>query len=154
LNNRFLRIFAPVAVIALLAFAGIIDLSLLPWADPDFQATLATIAVYLIWTVLESETETDPSRITLYAILLVSVLDSFLLRLTAFSGLLILRWIGVLALALGSAMRISAVRSGNLGLLRHGRIGQGFGIALGLGSIAGTVLAVFPGIPSFLKEKA
>lgn len=140
-------------VITLLAFAGIIDLSLLPWSDPDFQATLATVGIYLLWTVLESGTETDSSRITLYAVLLVSVLDSFLLRLTAFSGLQILRWLGVLALTAGSALRIYAVHCGNNGFLRQGRIAQGFGIALGLGSIAGTVIAVFPGIPSFLKEK-
>ena len=151
MNNSVLRLLLPVVVIAALAFSGIIDLSLLPWENPDFQATLATVGIYMIWSVLESGTETDSSRITLYAVLLVSALDTFLLRLTAFSGLMYLRWAGVLLLTSGCIARLTALRGKNITFLRYGRIGQELGIALGLGSIAGTVIALFPGIPSSLR---
>jgi hypothetical protein len=141
----------PVAVIAGLAYFGIIDLSMLPTEDPDFQATLATISIYMLWSALESR-GTDSSRITLYAVLLVSAIDTFLLGLTDFPGLMYLRWTGVGLLAAGCVLRFLAQRTGNPVLLRSGRIGQELGVALGLGSFAGTVVAVFPGIPSSLKE--
>ncbi len=152
MNNRIVRILLPLAVVAGLAYFGFIDLSLLPLEDPDFQATLATVGIYMIWSVLESNRETDSSRITLYAVLLVSALDTFLLELTNFSGLMYLRWTGVSLLAVGCAARLAALRVSNLTILRYGRIGQELGVALGLGSIAGTVIAIFPGIPSSLKE--
>lgn len=152
MNSRITRILLPLAVIAGLAFFGIIDLSLLPMDDPDFQATLATIGIYMLWSVLESGRETNSSRITLYAVLLVSALDTFLLELTNFSGLMYLRWIGVALLTFGCTARLLALRSGKAMFLRYGRIGQELGIALGLGSIIGTVIAIFPGIQSSLKE--
>ena len=152
MNSRITRILLPLAVIAGLAFFGIIDLSLLPMDDPDFQATLATIGIYMIWSVLESGRETNSSRITLYAVLLVSALDTFLLELTNFSGLMYLRWTGVALLTTGCTARLLALRSGNAMFLRYGRVGQELGIALGLGSIIGTVIAIFPGIQSSLKE--
>ncbi|MCK5130916.1 MAG: hypothetical protein KAR40_02045 [Candidatus Sabulitectum sp.] len=154
MKNTIVRILLPLAVVAGLAYFGVIDLSLLPMEDPDFQATLATVGVYMIWSVLESGRETDSSRITLYAVLLVSALDTFLLGLTNFSGLMYLRWAGVLLLTSGCAARLLAIRSRNIIFLRYGRIAQSFGIALGLGSIAGMVIAIFPGIPSSLKEDA
>ncbi len=143
----------PLAVIAGLAFFGVIDLSLLPLEDPDFQATLATVGIYMIWSVLESGRQTNSSRITLYAVLLVSALDTFLLGLTNFSGLMYLRWAGVFLLASGCIARLLAIRGKNGLLLRYGRIGQELGIALGLGSVAGVVIAIFPGIPSSLREE-
>ncbi|MCP4646112.1 MAG: hypothetical protein GY852_00040, partial [bacterium] len=152
MSNSLVRILVPLLVIAGLAYSGIIDLSILPWENPDFQATLATVGIYMIWSIVENRAETNSSRITLYAVLLVSALDSFLLRLTAFSGLMFLRWVGVFLLTAGSAVRLVAGRTGNINFLRYGRIGQEFGVALGLGSIAGTVIALFPGIPSSLKE--
>jgi hypothetical protein len=153
-NATLSRILIPVAVIVLLNAAGIIDLSLLPWNDRDFQATLATVVIYLVWSVLESSTPTDGSRITLYAVLLVSVLDSFLLRLTAFSGFMAVRWAGVILLFAGCSMRLFATRRKGTGLAGYGRMGQMIGLALGLGSLAGTAVSLFPGIPSALKEKA
>jgi len=153
LNNRLVRILMPMAVIAGLAYFGVIDLSLLPMDDPNFQATLATIGIYMIWSVLESVRGTDSSRLTLYAVLLVSALDSFLLELTSFSGHMYLRWAGVALLFFGCLVRLLALKTGNTMLLRLGRIGQQLGVALGLGSIAGTVVAVFPGIPSSLREE-
>ncbi|MCK5785969.1 MAG: hypothetical protein KAH54_05350 [Candidatus Sabulitectum sp.] len=152
MNNRAVRILLPLAVIAGLAFFGVIDLSILPMEDPNFQVTLATIGIYMIWSVLESSTETNSSRITLYAVLLVSALDTFLLELTNFPGLMFLRWTGVFLLTSGCIARLLALRSENTKFLRYGRIGQELGIALGLGSVAGTVVAIFPGIPSSLKE--
>ncbi len=152
MNNRFLRILLPLAVIAGLAYFRLIDLSLFEMDDPNFQATLATVGIYMVWSVLEGSRDTDSSRITLYAVLLVSALDAFLLGITNFSGLMFLRWAGVMLLTFGCVARLMAVRRGNLLFLRYGRICQGFGIALGLGSIAGVVVAIFPGIPSSLKE--
>ena len=52
----------------------------------------------------------------------------------------------------GCTARLLALRSGNAMFLRYGRIGQELGIALGLGSVIGTVIAIFPGIQSSLKE--
>ena len=150
--NSIVRILVPLLVIVVLAVLGIIDLSILPMHDPDFQVTLATVAVYMVWSVFEDKTEANSSRITLYAILLVSALDSFLLNLTAFTNPVFIRWSGVLFLFAGCALRLIALRSKNLQFLRYGRILQGFGIATGLGSIAGVVIAIFPGIPSALKE--
>lgn len=154
MNSRIVRLLLPLAVIAGLAYFGLIDLSILPLEDPDFQASMATIGVYMIWSVLESGRQTDSSRITLYAVFLVSAIDVFLLELTNFSGLMYLRWAGVLLLTSGCAARLLAIRIKNTTFLRYGRMGQELGIALGLGSIAGTVIAVFPGIPSSLKEDA
>lgn len=154
MNSGFARILIPIAVIVVLNMAGIIDLSLLPWNQPDFQATLATVAVYLIWSVLESSTRADASRITLYAVLLVSVLDAFLLRITAFSGLMAIRWTGVAVLAAGCALRIASLKAeGSTSLSRSGRALQMVGLALGLGSLAGTAIALFPGIPSACRDK-
>jgi len=153
LNNRLVRILVPLAVIAGLAYFGIIDLSLLPMDDPNFQATLATVGIYMLWSILESVRDTDTSRITLYAVLLVSALDTFLLELTSFSGHMYIRWAGVLLLVSGCFVRLLALKTGNTMLLRLGRVGQDLGVALGLGSIAGTVVAVFPGIPSSLREE-
>ncbi len=152
MNNRIVRILLPLAAIAALSYFGLIDFSLLPLEDPDFQAILATVCVYLLWSVLESGRETDTSRITLYAIFLVSAIDALLLELTNFSGLMYLRWAGVALLTAGCIARLVALRSKNPTILRYGRISQGLGIALGLGSLAGTVIALFPGIPSAFKE--
>ncbi len=145
------RILIPIAVIIVLNMAGIIDLSLLPWETPDFQATLATVVVYLIWSVAESSAAADASRITLYAVLLVSVLDAFLLRLTAFSGYMAFRWAGVAVLAAGCLLRAAARRHGRADHASWGRIAQMLGLALGLGSLAGIAVALFPGIPSALR---
>ena len=154
MNNSALRIVIPLVVIAALAYAGIIDLSMLPWEDPDFQATLATVGVYMIWSVLENNAQTNSSRITLYAVLLVSAIDTFLLRITAFHGLMFLRWVGVFLLTAGCTSRLISLRKGSISFLRYGRIFQQIGLALGLGSIAGVTIAIFPGIPSSLKEDA
>ncbi len=153
MNNRLVRILMPLVVIAGLAYFGVIDLSLLPMDDPNFQATLATIGIYMLWSILESVRDTDSSRITLYAVLLVSALDTFLLELTNFSGHMYIRWAGVFLLVSGCLARLLALKTGNRTLLRLARIGQELGVALGLGSIAGTVIAVFPGIPSSLREE-
>ncbi len=154
MNSGFARILIPIAVIVVLNMAGIIDLSLLPWNQADFQATLATVAVYLIWSVLESSARADASRITLYAVLLVSVLDAFLLRITAFSGFMAIRWAGVAILAAGCSLRIASLKAeGSNSLSRSGRALQMVGLALGLGSLAGTAIALFPGIPSACRDK-
>ncbi len=153
MKEKLIRLLLPLAVIVVLNMAGIINLSLLPFENPDFQATLATVAVYLIWSVLESNVQTDTSRITLYAVLLVSVLDSFLIRLTAFTDPMFIRWLGVAVLTAGCGARLAGLSRDNDLLARRGRAAQMAGLALGLGSIAGTVIAIFPGIPSALRKK-
>ncbi len=153
MNNKIVRLVLPLVVISGLAYFGIIDISVLPFNDPDFQTILATIGIYLVWSVLESNRDADSSRITLYAVFLVSAIDVFLLELTNFSGLIFLRWFGVTLLAVGCVLRFLALRTDNVTFLRYGRIGQELGIALGLGSIAGIVIAIYPGISASLKEE-
>ncbi len=90
--------------------------------------------MYLIWSVLESSARADASRITLYAVLLVSVLDAFLLRITAFSGFMAIRWAGVAILAAGCSLRIASLKAeGSNSLSRSGRALQMVGLALGSG---------------------
>lgn len=153
MSNGPARILIPVAVIILLSAAGIIDLSMLPWNDTDFQVTLATIVVYLVWSVLSGSSRADAGRITLYAVLLVSILDSFMLRITAFREPFAGRWAGVAILTAGCVLREAYSRGTGRSAGAAGRIGQMSGLALGLGSLAGLAVSIFPGIPSALKEK-
>ncbi|MFO7626078.1 MAG: hypothetical protein R6V62_02315 [Candidatus Fermentibacteraceae bacterium] len=143
------RYLIPVAVLAVLAATGVVDISLLPWHNGDFQASLAVVLVYLFWSATSSG-EDGADRTAMYAVLLVSTIDSFLLRMTVFSGLLPLRWAGVALLAAGSAMRVLHRR--RIGVYRTGRVMQLFGIPLGLGTLAGVVVAAFPGLVFALKE--
>ncbi|PIE51573.1 hypothetical protein CSA37_11260 [Candidatus Fermentibacteria bacterium] len=147
MKDKLLRLILPLAVVAVLHFAGIINLSILPFEDADFQITLVTVIIYLVWSVLDGGTAADSSRITLYAVLLVSVLDAFLLRLTVFSELIWFRWAGTVILAAACTARLT----GKLPV--YSRVGQMTGFALGLGSVAGIIVSLFPGIPSALREQ-
>jgi len=143
------RYLFPLAVLAVLAATGLVDLSVLPWHSGDFQASLAVVLVYLFWSASGSR-EDGADRTAMYAVLLVSTIDSFLLRMTVFGGLLPLRWAGVALLAAGSVMRVLHGR--RTGVFRAGRVLQLFGIPLGLGTLAGIVVAAFPGLVFALKE--
>lgn len=144
------RYLLPMAVLAVLALTGLIDLSTLPWEDPDFRVSLAVVIVYLLWSV-SGNREEGADRAGLYAVLLVSTVDSFLLRVSVFQGLYPLRWAGVAVLCAGSVIRVA--RRSDLGLLRAGRIMQMTGLSLGLGSLIGMGVAAFPGLILALKEE-
>lgn len=88
-----------------------------------------------------------------YAVLLVSAVDSFLLRLTSYDGPLVLRWAGVLVFAAGSAMRLLALVRTDVRLLRAGRLLQLAGLPVALGSMAGSAVAILIGIPGSLREE-
>ena len=79
--------------------------------------------------------------------------DAFLLRMTAFSGFMAVRWAGVAILAAGCALRIASFKGEGTALSRPGRALQMVGLALGLGSLAGTAVALFPGIPSAYRDR-
>ncbi len=143
------RYLIPLAVLAVLAATGVVDVSVLPWGNGEFQTSLAVVLVYLFWSASGSG-EDGADRTAMYAVLLVSTIDSFLLRMTVFGGLLPLRWAGVALLTAGSAMRVLHRR--RIGVYRAGRVMQLFGIPLGLGSLAGIVVAAFPGLVFALKE--
>jgi hypothetical protein len=143
------RYLIPLAVLAVLALTGVVDVSLLPWKNAEFQTSLGVVLVYLFWSAAGSGGD-GADRMAMYAVLLVSTIDSFLLRMTVFSGLLPLRWAGVVLLAAGSAMLV--LHRGRIGVYRTGRIMQLFGIPLGLGTLAGIAVAVFPGLVFALKE--
>lgn len=146
---KTVRYLIPLAVLAVLAATGVIDISVLPWDSGDFRASLAVVLVYLIWSSA-GRGEDGADRTAMYAVLLVSTIDSFLLRLAVFEGLFPLRWAGVAILTAGSIMRV--LHGGRIGVFRAGRVLQLFGIPLGLGTLAGVVAALFPGLVFALKE--
>ncbi len=143
------RYLIPVAVLAALIATGLVDISSLPWRNGDFQVSLAVVLVYLAWSATGGGGE-GADRTAIYTVLLVSAVDALFLRLTAFSGLMPLRWAGVVILAAGSVLRF--VHGGDVGRYRAGRVMQLFGLPLGLGTIAGLVVAAFPGLVFALKE--
>jgi hypothetical protein len=143
------------AVIAVLALAGLIDLGGLPWESNDFRASGVTVLLYLFWSLTESRggiDGMDPSRLAMYTVLLVSAVDSFLLRITVWEGLYILRFAGVAIFAAGSILRLTSGSSGRPGMLRAGRILQLVGLPAGLGSVAGVLVGAVPGTVAALRE--
>lgn len=146
---KFARYLIPVAVVAVLILTGLVDVSSLPWRSGDFQVSLAVVVVYLFWSAGGVDGE-GADRTAIYAVLLVSAVDAFLLRLTSFQGLLILRWAGVALLSAGSVLRVR--HRGSLRAFRAGRVMQLFGIPTGLGTVAGIAVAAFPGLVFALKE--
>ena len=157
LLKRFILLAAAIAAMSLL---GIADLNL-PLDDPDFQVSGAIVLLYLIWSAQESSygrREMNLSMIGLYATLLVSVLDSFLIRATVFHilfgrQLILVRWVGVIVFLTGFIMRWIAVRKSSKKLLTAGRIWQLIGIPSALGSIAGLVVGCIPGVLSARYEQ-
>jgi hypothetical protein len=150
-----LRILVLAAVVAVLAVAGVIDLSGLPWGDPDFRASGSIVLLYMLWSVTETRTGSDAlslPRLGLYTVLLVSAVDSLLLRLTIFHGLFMVRYAGSAVFATGSILRFIAFKKGSGSLLRVGRIMQLTGLPAGFGSVAGLIIGILPGSISALKE--
>jgi hypothetical protein len=142
-------------VIIALALAGLVDLGDLPWGSHDFRASGAVVLLYLFWSLSEKRSGQeglDPSRLVLYIVLLVSTVDSFLLRITVWNGLYVLRYAGAALLALGSVLRLAALSKGRRRMLRAGRILQLIGLPIGLGSIAGTAVGAITGAMAASKE--
>lgn len=142
-------------IVAVLAATGLIDFGTLPWGNDDFRASGAVVLLYLAWSMAEKRPGTDgldPSRLALYTVLLVSAVDSFLLRLTAWNGHFALRYAGAVLFAVGCALRLGAGPRRNLRLLRTGRILQLVGLPAGLGSAAGVVTGALPGVIAASRE--
>ncbi len=151
-----LRILLLAAVVTVLAVAGVIDLSGLPWGDPDFRASGSIVLLYMLWSVTETRTSSDAlslPRLGLYTVLIVSAVDSLLLRLTIFHGLIAIRYAGSAVFAVGSILRFIAFRRRSVNLLRIGRMMQLTGLPSGFGSVAGLVIGLLPGSFSALKEE-
>lgn len=149
------RILILAAVIVLLAVAGIINLGDLPWQNHDFRASGAVVLLYLFWSLSEKRGGSeglDPSRLAMYTVLLVSAVDSFLLRITVWNGLYVLRYAGIALFAGGCVLRLTALAKGRQGMLRVGRVLQLIGLPVGLGSIAGTAVGAVPGAVVASKE--
>jgi hypothetical protein len=131
------------ALVAVLAAMGVLRL---PWGDPVFQVSGATVLVYMIWSVLAGArcacSGRSPARLCLYAVLLVSAVDSFLLRLTVVDGLIPLRWAGTALLAAGCTFGLLPRRSSS----RYAPAMQLIGLAIGLGSAAGAACAVLASV--------
>lgn len=145
--------------VAFLAITGIVRLDL-PWSDPDFQASGGLVVLYLLWAGAESARR--PPRLGLpvlgmYATLLVSVVDSFLIRATTFPELLghellPVRWTGLALFAAGSLIR--AVHPDRTGWLRAGRVLQLSGLPSALGSVAGMATGLLPAMLTVGREHA
>jgi len=104
-----LRSIAILALIGILWLVGIIDLETLPWHSKEFQICGSTVLLFLIWSTSESKYRRNSANLpytVFYAVLLVSVIDSFLLELTTFGPPWILRWTGLVLFAAGSFLRI------------------------------------------------
>lgn len=150
---RFILI---IAAIALLSILGVIHIEDLPWHSGEFQVCGITVLIYLFWSATESKFRGGQSGLpytVFYAVLLVSAVDSFLLRLTAYSSPWILRWAGAALFMAGSIIRIAAFKSNSVRLLRMGRYCQLAGLPVAFGSIIGTVVALSAGIPGSLHEE-
>jgi hypothetical protein len=146
------------ALLAVLWVLGAIHLEDLPWDSSEFRVSGVTVAIYLAWSGAEmrrrggGQTPALPFAV-FYAVLLVSAVDSFLLRLTAYGGPWVLRWAGVLAFAAGSAMRLRSIRRTDVRLLRTGRLLQLAGLPVALGSLAGSAVGILVGFPGSRREE-
>jgi hypothetical protein len=152
------RLWSVALILAVLWVLGAIHPEDLPWDSNEFRVSGAAVAIYLAWSGAELRRRGGGQAPALpftvfYAVLLVSAVDSFLLRLTAFGGPWVLRWAGVLAFAAGSAMRLWSIGRGDVRLLRTGRLLQLAGLPVALGSIAGSAVGILVGLPGSLREE-
>lgn len=145
-----------IAVIAVLSVLGVIHPEDLPWQSREFQVCGITVLIYLFWSAAESKFRGGQGGLpytVFYAVLLVSVVDSFLLQLTAYGSPWILRWAGAALFAAGSVIRLTAFRLNSVRALRLGRFCQLAGLPVAFGSIIGTVVALSAGIPGSIHEE-
>ncbi len=143
-RNAVFRLVAFAVLLGALRLTGLVSFDL-PWRDPSFQTAGATVILYLIWsTAFPRPAGGSMSLQTFapYAVLLVSAVDGLMLGLTPFPGPAAARWAGPAALAAGTVL--GALRG--RGVRRTGEALRLAGVAIGLDSIAGLVLAV----PAFM----
>lgn len=152
--NRSLAVRLTVMLLALAALraAGLVTFDL-PWRDPAFIASGATVLVYLVWSLAGARPEPGAgfglSRIALYIVLAVSAIDGFVFLPgsdlpvhTLLRDIHPARFAGVSMLAVGSALDLLSKRDRRMAL--PAVMLQMDGFALGLGSVAG-MLAGFLG---------
>jgi hypothetical protein len=143
-RNAVFRLVAFAVLLGALRLAGFVSFDL-PWRDPSFQISGATVILYLVWSTAFPRPVGGSMSLQAfapYAVLLVSAVDGLMLGLTPFPGPAAARWAGPAALAAGTIL--GALRSG--GARRAGEALRLAGVAIGLNSIAGLVLAV----PAFM----
>lgn len=153
-----LRLGMIVVLLGVLWAIGAIHPEDLPWGSGDFQISGVTVLLYILWSASETRARAGGSSspipfAVLYAVLLVSAVDGFLLRLTTYEGPLPLRWGGAALFAAGSVVRLRAIGISDVRLLRIGRLLQIAGLPVSLGSIAGTVTAALLGVPGSIREE-
>ncbi|MBN1435026.1 hypothetical protein JW921_09720 [Candidatus Fermentibacterales bacterium] len=154
------RLLILVLAVGLLSVTGIARLEF-PWGDPDFQISGTLVLAYLLWAGAESgrrRPRLDLPVLGMYSVLLVSVLDSFLIRLTVFPGVLgselwPVRWAGLGLFVIGSGIRLAPV-AGRTSALRAGRALQLAGLPAALGSVAGLVVGLLPAMMTVRMESA
>jgi len=144
-------------VLGVLWILGAISLEDLPWDSQEFRISGATVVCYLLWSAWESKTRTGGGEYStpytiFYIVLLVSAVDSFLLRMTTYGTPWPLRWAGLILFAAGCTIRVLAFRNRSVKMLRAGRLIQLAGLPVALGSIAGSGVAILAGVPSSLHE--
>ncbi|NLP06073.1 hypothetical protein GX411_09010 [Candidatus Fermentibacteria bacterium] len=145
--NRSLavRLLVLLLAVAALRAAGLVTFDL-PWRDPAFLASGATVLVYLVWSLAGARPEPGAgpglSRIALYTVLAVSAFDGFIFLPgsnlpvhTLLRDIHPARFAGVAMLAAGSALDLLSKRNRRMAL--PAVMLQMDGFALGLGSVAG-----------------
>ena len=151
-----IRLVLIIAVVAVLSVLGVINLEDLPWQSREFQVCGITVLIYLFWSAAESKFRGGQGGLpytVFYAVLLVSVVDSFLLQLTVYGSPWILRWAGAVLFTAGSVIRLAAFRHNSVRTLRLGRFCQLVGLPVAFGSIIGIVVALSAGIPGSIHEE-
>lgn len=141
-------------MVALLWATGLLELNL-PWDDPVFRVSGASVVVYLLWSLAEGARKRpgmNLPQLAMYVVLLVSALDSFVLDVTVFLSPLVLRWAGAVLLLAGCSVRLAAIYlAAPQALLKAGRAMQLVGLPLGLGSLSGLVVGAVPGMVVALR---
>lgn len=141
------RLIGLAAFLAVLKLTGAVDFAL-PWGDPAFQITGATVVLYFAWSLSgggcacgaggRPACPLTGSAVDMgsYAVLLVSAVDGMLLRITPFPGDPTWRWTGPVLFAAGAVMHHLPRFARAAPLLRMA------GLPIGFSSIAGLGVAV------------
>lgn len=145
--NRSLavRLLFMLLAVAALRAAGLVTFDL-PWREPAFLASGATVLVYLAWSLAGARPEPGAGfglhRIALYSVLAVSAFDGFIFLPgsdlpvhTLLRDIYPARFTGVVMLATGSTLDL--LSKGGRRLALPAVMLQMDGFALGLGSVAG-----------------
>ncbi len=139
-RHAALRLLAFALLLGALKLTGLVSFDL-PWGDPDFQVTGATVLLYIAWSIAGAPpggSGDTTSALGAYAVLAVSAVDGLLLELTPIPGDPMLRWAGPVIFAAGSIARLLQPRPPR----RQHRCAQLVGLPIGFSSIAGLVVAV------------